>query len=503
MRKVSRFAAAAAFVALSCGAAAAAPGRLVSEATGFVIEGEIVDFDGASYLIDGPVGRLRVPAAGVRCEGAGCPATPAPGAPLTLVAVSEADLALATRLIEAFALAGGGVAERELGAVGAARFRLYGADGAAGAEFVVESAGAPEAYAALAAGRAELAFASRPPTGAERAAFGLGADRIGLADVAEDGLAFVVAPGHPLRSLSPEQGVRIFAGEIADWSAVGGPAGPIRALAPAGGEEAATLLALVGARGLAETVERTEDLRALADRVAADPSAIGFTALSRTGSARPLAIDEGCGLLLEPDRFAVKAGDWPLALTRRIVTGARKPAEAAAALLAFARSPAASAEIADLGFADLKIEALPVAAQGRRLAEAMLAARGESETERAAAFVRAVAAAERLSTTIRYRPGAARAGDAAEAALEALARHLGEAASGRTVLIAGFADASDGERIPALSEERARRLRSALEDAFERIGAPAPAIRAAGYGDSAPLGCAGDPRNRRAEIWLR
>ncbi len=498
-----RIGAAAASLALFWAAGAgAAPAKLVAETTGFVIEGEILDFDGESYLIDGPIGRLRVPAAGVRCEGEGCPAAADPNAPLRIVAGSAADFALAARLIEGAAFAEGGAAERELGAPGAARFRLLGPDDAATAAFLVETMDAAAAYAALAEGSAELGFVGRGPNEAEVAAFGLGAARVEIAAAAIDGLAFIVAPGNPLGALTPDEAARIFSGAARDWAEFGGPAGPIRAIAPEGGEEAAALAAVTGAAP-SEALERISDPRALAEAVAADPAAIGFAGIGAAGAAKPLALDSGCGLLRDPSRFSVKAGDWPLTLARRVVTGARRPAPAAAKLFEFARSQAAQPDIADLGLADRRLETLPVAAQGRRLADAMLAAKGADGVATAAAFVRAVGAAERLSATVRYASGAAETDPQMAAALDELSRRIEAAAPGRPLLLAGFASPEEGPKPAALAAARAKGLAAALAAAYARSGAAAPEISAEGFADAAPLGCPGEATNRRVEIWLR
>lgn len=45
--------------------------------------------------------------------------------------------------------------------------------------------------------------------------------------VAFDGIAVIVNSGNPLKGLTKKQVEQIFTGEIADWSAVGGPAGKI------------------------------------------------------------------------------------------------------------------------------------------------------------------------------------------------------------------------------------------------------------------------------------
>ncbi|MDB9314273.1 phosphate ABC transporter substrate-binding protein [Spirulina sp. CS-785/01] len=88
-----------------------------------------------------------------------------------------------------------------------------------------QAAGTSNGIQAVISGSADIAAASRPLT-AEEKQQGLTALR-----VSQDKIALTVSVNNPFqRGLTPQQVVKIFTGEITDWSAVGGPQGVIQVI---------------------------------------------------------------------------------------------------------------------------------------------------------------------------------------------------------------------------------------------------------------------------------
>src|SRR5690606_39821510 len=94
----------------------------------------------------------------------------------------------------------------------------------------VAAHGSGTGFVGLQDGSADLAASSRPIKGGEAEALkGLGDLRSldGEQVIAIDGLAIIVHPRNPIASLTTAQLAAVFAGEIRDWSALGGTPGAI------------------------------------------------------------------------------------------------------------------------------------------------------------------------------------------------------------------------------------------------------------------------------------
>ena len=134
-----------------------------------------------------------------------------------------------------------------------------------------------------------------------------------------DGVAIIVNRNNPVETLTREQLSKIFAGVTTDWSAVdGGKAGPITIYArdgKSGTFETIKTLAL-GSRDLAPGAQRFEDSAQLAQKVAGDPSGIGFVGLPYVGSTKVLAVSDKGSRALTPNRLTVATEDY--VLSRRL-----------------------------------------------------------------------------------------------------------------------------------------------------------------------------------------
>ena len=138
--------------------------------------------------------------------------------------------------------------------------------------------------------------------------------------VALDGVAIVVNPANTVADLTVEQIAKIYTGEIADWSELGGAAGPIAVI----GREAGS-----GTRGafeeLTETVDGckyTQELTstgAVITAVSTTPNAIGYASLSSVeDSVKALKVGgvecteetvlDGTYAIQRPFVFATKTG---------------------------------------------------------------------------------------------------------------------------------------------------------------------------------------------------
>lgn len=517
---------AAVLAGIGASVAAAQEITLTSRSTGFVLAGRLVSFENDKYLIDTSIGRLAVPGADMVCEGAGCPGAGGGASGFDtafgVVGSNAIGASLMPSLIEAYSFALGGETERVVGSSASdAVFRLRDGGGTAVAAINLSATNSAAAFPGLLNGEAVIGMSSRPVRGNEVQAIesaGLGAiNRTGLEHIlALDGLILIVSPENPIRKLNIVDAAEIFAGSITNWSALGGPDAAINLYIPdprSGGVEIfeERILAPLGERLSASARVMPTNID-LADAVAADPFAIGFTGLAFERSARALNLELPCGIIVEPNDFNVKTEEYPLSRRLFLYTTGEPLPQQARGFLEYALSDDAQIEIADIGFVNQSVSTLSLNSQGRRIAEAFIQPRDPEALRLMRDMALELLDAERLSTTFRFQQNSSVLDVKSEGDLKRLARHIQSGAlQDKEVVLIGFAD--DVDRFEAnlsLSSQRAGQLRATLAAELSRLGSDAGAdIVTLGFGPLAPVACEDDGvsfggvTNRRVEVWVR
>jgi phosphate transport system substrate-binding protein len=138
--------------------------------------------------------------------------------------------------------------------------------------------------------------------------------------IALDGIALVVHPSNPIKTLSVKQLADIFSGKITDWSKVGGMTGKIAVKArdnKSGTYDFFNELVLkTHNTTLYSEAERFEDSHKLSYSVNNDPMSIGFVGLNYVGSNKAISIsDVGVGAK-KPSLLTIKTEDY--LLSRRL-----------------------------------------------------------------------------------------------------------------------------------------------------------------------------------------
>lgn len=377
------------------------------------------------------------------------------------------------------------------------------------AEIEVRSAGTDAGLRSLLDGDADIWMASRPVTGGEwRRALreGLGDLRTTQAQrvVALDGVAVIVSPRNTVNALTPEQLRNIFAGRITDWAQVGGNSGRITVHARAAGSAAADSFGDIVLDGtpMTPSARRHASDADLAAAVAADPGAIGFTAVAAAGAARTVAVD-ACGLRQEPSSFLVKTEEYPLSRRLFMYFSPDRGSRSAAEFLAFVRTDAGQAAVEGAGFVDQRIV---MQSHDDHLAfreNAVLAIPQNADVYRD--LIALTRDARRLSVTFRFETGSAELDARARDDAFRLAEYLSDNGyRPDDVMLLGFADArGDYAQNLRLSRDRANEVARAL--------AGGPGLRGIGvtrgFSEELPVACndgeAGWQLNRRVEVWLR
>lgn len=517
--------AAAALVAAAPYTLNAAEGEVVltSRATGFTLLGQLLEFNGATYIIQSNIGKLNVAAADVDCTGDGCP--PPAGARAfdkTFGVAGSATIgaSLMPGLIEAYSFALGTEAEREIGGeADQSVYRLLDDAGEEVAEINLSARASADAFPGLVSGDALIGMSSRPIKSGEAESLqnaGLGTRDQAASEhiLALDGLAILVSPDNPIRTINIEDVAAVFSGEVDNWAELGGEDQPINLYVRS--EDSGTFdtfreLVMEPAEAdlSPDAATFASDTR-LADAVAADANGIGITGLAYQRGARPVAIETACGLIVDPSEFNVKTEEYPLSRRLYLYTTGEPLPKPAKELLEFALSDEAQLEIADTGFVSHAITSIPLNNQGRRIAEAFIQPRDAEQQRMMREMALELLDAERLSTTLRFEENSSVLEVKSEADLVRLARLIADGGyAGKEVLLIGFAD--DIDRFPAaiaLSEQRAAQIRASFEAELIRLDAiDNIEIATLGFGPLAPVACSNDEyakaTNRRVEVWVR
>ena len=531
------------FAAIS-GAALAQTVELRSPDGFIAVQGFVVDFDGTTLTVETSVGRLSVPAGEVACFGDGCevlfernpfglsesdllgmglavddaPASVAEPAPAAAIpdsapapTASGGDYAVA-------------LARPEYAAIMtnlAASFAQSGAGAATGAlspgESLVVQAGENAATMRLspAGGNADLTLTEAALGGADPAAYGSAAEWSADRNLKEQLIGVVpmvvaVTPNLEVDSISMADIAAIYAGEITNWSEIGGPDQRIlplqlpadslygtflqeRVMAPSGKAISPSVLTLKTPENLAQSVNQF-------------PGAISVLAERVVQGGKVLSVAGECDVAVGNGPFEIASGDYPL--LSPVVSAYRNGAASGAIgeLFSHAGSPTAGGALEASGLAGLAVFEQPSEIKNQRLNALVSTALPEDVRVIAAQFFQRMLAANRLSATL-YGGGVS-ATEAAwnRAMFDGLAAALDSGRyDGRELVFVGFSnDASALEDTQSAAEDMRAAFAGFAADALSErnIGTVAE-----GYGAIAAVSCidaraSADPATR-IEVWVR
>ena len=468
------------------------------------ITGQLAGFDDGTYTLSTNIGMVNLPAEMVECLGEACPLLPE-----DLGFRIAGSRALADRLVPGLVAAfaagrGGGASWRTSG--GETAYALSPEADEADGGAVIAAGGSAEGLAALTAGAAELAMASRRADPAEAEAFAAATGR-SLADlghehaVAFDAIVLSVHPSNAAESIDRGEAARVLSGEVDDWAALGRAPGPITlyVAGPGSGSREMAEDLLLGPDGLSlsERAVVLEGDEAVARALRSDPDGIGVTGLARQGG-KALAVGGACGIRVPPSPFAVRTGEYPL-VRPLILYGA--PSGAARDFLEYAASPEGQAIVADAGLVPLAVGLRAADGEGVRLAAALERAQSAADLEAVRDMAVLFLDAERFGAALGFEPGTEALDPLGQADLFRIAAMLPTDGEGQEAVFLGFtAPTGDAADDRARSLDRAERVRRAVLAAWPggRLKS-----RALGFGALSPVTCDGSAPDDRVEVWLR
>ncbi len=467
---------------------------------GLSLSGEVLGYDGRYLRLATEAGEVTLDYDGATCSGASCP-DPDAFVPIIRVSGNPRLLsALAPPLVDAYGRQSGLIVEIE-----GASHRLVPPDGGTPVLVLdlVPTSG-EEGAADLVANVSDLVLLDRSLDTAEldlaRAA-GLG----DLSDgdlgriIALDAVVPVVAPGQDVQQIRVDTLEAAISGRVRNWSALGGPSGPLSVLLPE-----APFLPLPGEPYDVSVAPLDE----VARRVADTPGMLGLVGFGDGGNARPLAISGPCGRPILASEETVKSGDYPLTRPIFLYRPARRLPEAGEDFLTWLRSREAQGVIRRAGFVDLTSERIGLDRQGERLAGAIASAGPEIGLGELQRMVRILSGHDRLTATFRFQDGATRLTPQSRSYLLQLARAIAEGLhDGDRLMLVGFSDGRGPAMVNRdLSRARAEAVRRDLLAALGGVLPEGVTVTTEAFGEALPIACdevqSGQNLNRRVELWV-
>ncbi|HSC66562.1 MAG TPA: phosphate ABC transporter substrate-binding/OmpA family protein [Cellvibrio sp.] len=361
-------------------------------------------------------------------------------------------------------------------------------------EFVeIHAHGSSTAFADLLQGRAELGMSSRRIKDQERDSLlntsgdltEAGSEHI----IGLDGLAIITNANNPLADLSIPQLVKIFSGELKNWSEVGGKDLPITLYARdenSGTWDSFKSMVLDPAQAkLALTAKRFESSTELSDTVAKDEGAIGFIGLPYVRRAKLMAISttKNSKAIL-PTHFTVSTEDYPLARRLFFYLPQKNINGEAEEFVKFSATERGQSIVEDIGLVSQNIKT------GQAFSNNFYPEEMRNLTVRS----------QRLSINFRFKDGSDELDTKGISDLERLVKYV-ETNSPKRVQLFGFSD-SEGDK----SQNAELSLRRAKVVEQHLVARGIYPLIARGMGEEAPLASSkteeGRRMNRRVEVWI-
>ncbi len=197
-----------------------------------------------------------------------------------------------------------------------------------GVSFEIAAEGSTTGIAAIIDGTAQIGMSSRRAKTTEVSAAQAKGVTMNPIIVAYDGIAIIVNANCPVKNLNKRQVEQIFAGDITDWSAVGGPAGKISIYTrnTSSGTYSDFKDLAMKKRDYASSSQKMAGNEQITSEVGKNPNGIGYVGLAYIHDAGIKVVSiEG----LVPDKASVLSKKYPYARPTFYYTNGEPTGEAA------------------------------------------------------------------------------------------------------------------------------------------------------------------------------
>lgn len=370
-------------------------------------------------------------------------------------------------------------------------------------QIAIQAHGSKTAFSGLQSGLADIGMSSRAIKKEERQTLlpTLGDLTSNASEhvLALDGIAVIVHPSNPVKSLTLAQLADIFSGTITNWSQVGGRAGTIAVNArdnKSGTWDFFNEAVLMKRdKTLAANAQRFEDSRKLSESVGSDPLGIGFIGLNYVGSNKVVALADTGVDARRPTLNTVRTEDYLLARRLYLYTAESPSNPNVFAFIEFALSDAGQSVVEDTGLVTVALTVPPEGTPERNSDDPRTkSAKWRELTDKATA---------EIATRFRFRTGTSELDTRAN---RDIGRVSGIMEKGqyrdRSLILIGFADAKGRHDLNCrLSQDRAEIVRTEL------VAEGLSVDKAVGLCEEAPVASNETPegreKNRRVEVWVK
>lgn len=489
---------------------------VTSDGGGLELRGRFMGYDGEYIQIETEYGALTLRYGTVNCTGEACPARQGYVPNVRLSGARRMSSVLLPALVDGFARANGWRTTQD--EVDDSHFTQTVSKGdEVVAQFTYRATNTDEGFADFIAHETDIVMSVREARPSE---VGRGAD-VGLGKLSDarqarilglDALVPVVPPQSGLTDISIANLAAIYAGEITNWSMIGGQDLPIVPHLGAVTDGAAQRFVdqVVRAAGLelGGLVVRHNTDQDLTQAVSSDPGAIGVLPFTNVGTARAISLSDACGFLSSPSLASLKTEDYPLTAPLFLYLPNRRLHPIVGQFLAWLRGPQAQLVVRRAGFVDQGAVPIALDAQGQRFANAIAAAGDEMPLIELQRMVRVFADRVRLSTSFRFEVGSTRLDAQSQSNLLTLGQAIRDGRyAGRSLMLVGFSDGRGAAK--ANRELSAARAEAVLRELRMLIGDDIPddvSVEIEAFGEALPMGCDdtewGRQMNRRVELWV-
>lgn len=501
----------------------------------FEINGELLNFDGKNYVINSDtLGSVTVSVDKFVCISGDCPTKPTVATPsldnisLRFAGSSSMGYELMPELIKKY-VDSKGMKVDEIGKDTEVKIQLSDAEGNPAGLVELSRQGSNTAFDALLKSKDVIGMSTQPISDAQIGEFAkvgyYGMDK-GAREhaIAQDGLVIITSSQNPVASLTIEEISRIFSGEITNWSELGQEDLPIRIYWSQGEKGLISqfndlvmkpfkrTLAASAYEGDGHEHEHdghTDDAEheGLARAVAADPASIGIVHFVEKSTAKPVSIEDSCGIIHRPDSFSLKSGEYPLSRVLYFyTTDIAQPNNAD--FIGYTISDEGQKAIADSGFVNRRLIKVGFDRFQDRILASMTTPENDTDLTLLRQLLQDLRPGFRLSSTIRFDVSGSEAIDAESSQqISSIVDYITSQDLDRyNIYLAGFSD-STGQFAAnvEISRRRAATVRDALVATAGSKFTPQN-VEVKGYGKLFPVACndtkEGRSKNRRVEVWL-
>ena len=215
-------------------------------------------------------------------------------------------------------------------------------------KFEIAAEGSTTGFAALIDGSADIGMSSRRAKPAEVSAASAKGLNLKPTIVAYDGIIVVMNAGNPLKKLTKQQVEQIFAGDVTDWSAVGGSPGKISVYTrnTSSGTYSDWKELAMKKRDYAPSAQKLAGNEQIVAEVAKNANGIGYVGLAYSHEAGIHAVSvDG----VEPTAENIKSKKWPYSRPTFYYTNG-EPAGEAGEFLKFTLSSEGQNIVKQVGF---------------------------------------------------------------------------------------------------------------------------------------------------------